>query len=151
MIKVHKGNVLEEVNYGVIVHGCNTQGVMGGGIALQIRQKWPKVYEGYLQICKANLAAGRDLLGDVLFIPVKQYDNLIIANAFTQKYFGTDQRHVNYDAVAKCFEAVKKFYPDKPIHFPMIGAGLAGGNWNIIQKIIEEEASGCDLNLWILK
>jgi len=37
--------------------------------------------------------------------------------------------------------AVKKNFSGKRIGYPLIGAGLARGNWEVIKKIIEEELS----------
>ena len=55
MIETRKGNLLEQTK-GVIIHGCNCQGVMSSGIALQIRNKWPGVFETYIydQIGRAS-------------------------------------------------------------------------------------------------
>lgn len=33
---------------------------------------------------------------------------------------------------------------------PKIGAGLAGGNWEIIEKIINEESIGTEIRVYIL-
>ena len=33
--------------HGLIIHGVNCQGVMGSGVALAIRNKWPVVYDEY--------------------------------------------------------------------------------------------------------
>lgn len=41
-----KGNVLDTTDR-YIVHGCNSRKVMGSGVALAIRQKYPKAYEDY--------------------------------------------------------------------------------------------------------
>ena len=45
----HKYNSnITEVTQGVIVHGCNAQGVMGSGVAKQLRAKYPEIYVDYL-------------------------------------------------------------------------------------------------------
>lgn len=35
---------------GIVVHGVNCQGVMGSGVALAIRTKWPQIFESYKKI-----------------------------------------------------------------------------------------------------
>ena len=35
------------ITEGIIGHQVNTQGVMGAGLALKIREKYPQVYEEY--------------------------------------------------------------------------------------------------------
>ncbi len=37
---------------------------------------------------------------------------------------------------------IKEKFTGKFIGMPKLGAGLAGGDWNIIEKIIEEELRG---------
>ena len=41
------------VTKGIITHQFNCQGVMGCGIELQIRQKWPEVYQRYKAFARA--------------------------------------------------------------------------------------------------
>lgn len=152
-MKYQVGDLLANVQRGIIVHGCNAQGVMGGGIALQVRNIYPKAYEGYLRMLKMHKNAGcESCLGSISFVRVA--DELYIANAITQDFYGTDKRHVNYEAIARAFELVR-YESDKrdnlPIHYPLIGAGLAGGNWNIIKVIIDETLSGYDHTCWTLK
>jgi O-acetyl-ADP-ribose deacetylase (regulator of RNase III) len=156
-MKVIVGDLLENVTHdAIIVHGCNAQGVMGGGFALQVKNKYPRAYEKYrefLQRCVTDFDMVRteQALGGVMFVDVGK--NLHIANAITQDKFGTNTRHANYEAIACAFEHVAKMSDklDLPIHYPMIGAGLAGGNWNIISTIIDTTLMGYDHTLWTLK
>jgi O-acetyl-ADP-ribose deacetylase (regulator of RNase III) len=50
---------------------------------------------------------------------------------------------VRYDAIRQALRHVATFAVRKnaSAHMPRIGAGLAGGNWEVIQRIIEEELS----------
>jgi hypothetical protein len=45
------------------------------------------------------------------------------------------------------FKLLKLRYSGKKFGIPRIGAGLAGGDWNIISKIIDEEMDGEDVTL----
>ena len=46
-----------------------------------------------------------------------------------------------------CMSRVKQALPVKRIGSPMIGAGLAGGDWGIISNIIDECLEGMDHTL----
>jgi O-acetyl-ADP-ribose deacetylase (regulator of RNase III) len=122
----------------VIVHGCNNRGVMGSGVARQIRARWPNVYEVY---ALKHKVFGLDL-GDV--IPVATLDGKIIVNAVTQDGFGRDgQRYVDYAAIERCFEVINDrvdSWEVSEIAMPRIGAGLGGGDWSIIESIINRTA-----------
>lgn len=150
MMKIKEGDLLKEVHGGIIVHGCNAQGVMGGGFALQVKNLYPKAYDRYTKMLHRHKENGcTSCLGSVSVVKVTP--DLIIANAITQDFYGTDRRHVDYEAIAHSFELIARAYPDTPIHYPMIGAGLAGGNWTIISTIINETLMGLDHTLWVLK
>lgn len=135
MIHEHKGNLLH-VQKGIIVHGCNALGVMGSGVAYQVRQIWPGAYSVYR---KEYERAGLKV-GDVL--PYRPRDGLVVANAITQEHFGRDPDtvYVDYDGVRACFEKIKvlALALDLPVHFPLIGCGLANGDWEIVSGIIDE-------------
>lgn len=122
----------------VIVHGCNNRGVMGSGVAAQIRAKWPNVYEVY---ALKHRVFGLEL-GDI--IPVATLDGKIVVNAVTQDGFGRDgQRYVDYAAIERCFETINDRvhgWEVNEVAMPRIGAGLGGGDWKIIEEIINRTA-----------
>lgn len=134
------------VESGVIVHGVNCQGVMGSGVALAIKKKWPQVYEQYREFFNWETRQYHDitrLLGQINPVIIKP--DLIIINAFTQEYYGKDgKKYVSYDAIDKCFKlSIDYAYINNlPIYFPQIGAGLGGGDWRIIEQIIDSNLDG---------
>jgi O-acetyl-ADP-ribose deacetylase (regulator of RNase III) len=152
-MNIQKGDLLSVTN-GIIVHGCNCQGVMGSGVAKAIRDKWPDVYDSYVTYHKSS---GNLFLGDVVTVSpysledldkhVNYYtgdlpENTIVVNAMTQYNYGRDPNviYVDYDAVEACFARVRLLARDSnlPVHFPMIGAGLGNGDWNEIVSRIKK-------------
>lgn len=140
-----------------IVHGCNAQGVMGSGVARIIREKYPKAYDRYR---KQYEQFNNLVLGHVIAVPcgdrIADPENFkIIVNAITQEYFGADgKRYVSYDAVAESFEKINRFsevYGITEVALPQIGAGLGGGDWNVIEKIIESELKTVKPYVYILE
>lgn len=148
MLNIRIGNLLD-VESGVIVHGCNMQGVMGSGVALAIKTKYPKAYEDYKRYCP------NAKLGDVIYSEISKEPRLRIANALTQQNYGRDgQRFVSYQAIQYAFSSVCEMAQSHnlEIHFPLIGAGLGGGDWSIISNIIENQIVKYDIahTLWII-
>ena len=148
------GNLLD-VTHGHIVHGCNAQGVMGSGVALSVKKKWPEAFYTYKTDLDHDKEANRPSLGRVF--PYKVNDDLIVWNAITQENFGSKSRNVSYDAIETCFRIIDfRINNDHPgtegvkkeIHIPLIGAGLGGGNWEIIREIIEQTVT-TPTTLWI--
>ena len=115
-----------------IIHGCNAQGVMGSGVAKLIRDKYPSAYTVYNDVYNNK---GLEL-GEI--VVSLQNDGKVIHNAITQKNFGRDASvvYVSYWAIAEVFRKIDSFGV-KEIAMPMIGAGLANGDWNVISAIIE--------------
>jgi O-acetyl-ADP-ribose deacetylase (regulator of RNase III) len=143
------GDILS-VDRGIIVHGCNAKGVMGSGVALAIRRKYPEAFRVYREIFEED---GLEL-GTVCFVDVGK--DLVIANAITQENYNNQRNGpacmVDYAAIKSCFQEVanEAKYLGLPVHYPMIGAGLGGGDWNIIQEIIEETLYSVERTLWKL-
>lgn len=136
MIEYKKGNLLD-VTEGIIVHGCNAQGVMGSGVAKAIREKYPECFSYY----KYEYDHFTLVLGTVVWYDCPSPNfTLWIANAITQQHYGTDRRHVNYWAIANTFKEIfrQANVVKATVHFPKIGAGLGGGNWDIIEAIIND-------------
>ena len=150
MLTYKKGDLLEaEERY--IAHGCNAQGVMGSGVAKALRDKWPEVFNQYRRLYEV---AGLDL-GFVQGVLVE--NNKTVLNAITQDRYGTDRRHADYEAIAKCFGNINSLISglEDPEHrvvaIPMIGAGLAGGDWMVIEQIIVSETPDIDVVVYQLE
>lgn len=125
-------------NEGILIHGVNCQGKMESGIAGQIRKKYPEVYRDYMNFFEKNKVVRIKMLGDITVTRINE--NLYIVNAFTQLYYGRYKhvRYVDYDAISSCFKKINDLAIEKklPIKFPLIGAGLANGRWDIIKERI---------------
>jgi O-acetyl-ADP-ribose deacetylase (regulator of RNase III) len=138
---------------GILVQGVNCQGVMGSGIAKEIRAKWPDCYSSYLTHCN-EMKTRNSLLGSVNFYDAAP--GLLIANCFTQNHYGKDdKKYVSYPAIHRALTTVmtQAIAFDLPVHYPLIGAGLGGGDWAIISDIIDsvfESHVEIERTLWLL-
>lgn len=133
MIEYKKGDLLA-VTEGVIIHGCNAQGVMGSGVALAVKNKYPKAYEAYKSFEE------RRGLRTASISEWRVSKNLCIANMVTQEFYGRDPkvRYVSYGAIHLGFERLHESHPiTETFHFPRIGAGLGNGDWNKISELID--------------
>lgn len=112
--------------HGLIIHGVNCQGVMGSGVALAIRNKWPVVYDEY-----KKHRQGAEALGD--FQPIQVDDGLFVANCWTQEYYGKDGKiyassYAIFHSLLKAFRFCEEH--DLELLSPQIGCGLGGLNWS---------------------
>lgn len=138
MQQIH-GNLLTLATSGhfdLIVHGCNCFCTMGAGIAKQIKATFPEAYKVDLETEKGD----SQKLGTISSAVVNKDDHkIIIVNGYTQFDYRGTGRKVDYDAIRSVFRTIKQQFSGLRIGYPLIGAGLAGGDWKIISKIIDEE------------
>lgn len=129
MIQIVQGNVLN-ASENLICHQVNCKGVMGAGLAKQIKIRYPEVFRAYQELCNQQ---GSKLLG-------KAYVVKRIVNIFGQNEYGTSSRKTDYKALEKAFKALHKNLPSKiSLAFPYnFGCGLAGGDWNTVYHLIEQ-------------
>jgi O-acetyl-ADP-ribose deacetylase (regulator of RNase III) len=135
----------------VIVHGCNCFCVMGAGIAKQISKKYPEVYKADWQNTKKG---DKNKLGGFTWTPITMPNGhtFIVINAYTQYRYGSKGwPDVDYGAIRSVFKMIKVLYPDRHIGYPRIGCGQAGGDWNVVKDIINQELSGLNHTLVELK
>lgn len=132
----------KDAEWNVVVHGCNAQGVMGSGVAKQIRDKYPAAFDVYR---KEYEAAGLPL-GSFTVAPVEN-DTKRIVNLVTQQYFGKDgKRYINYEALYSGLSDIrdllvgpKSMGRNWTLAIPAwIGCGLAGGEPLIVQAMVED-------------
>lgn len=128
-------NVLKKdittVEIGIIIHGVNCLGVMGAGVALAIKKKWPLVYTLYKIKCKEFERDKSFLLGQVQSIKIN--DHLYVNNCFTQLGVASvsNKKVADINAVDECLNMCFQISFDKkePLYSPMIGCGLGGLSW----------------------
>ncbi len=134
-MKSIKGNLIalaKDKQFNVILHGCNCFNTWGAGIALEMKKNFPRAYRADMLTLKGD----KNKLGTYTSAYIEQYE-LSVINCYTQYKYGRGVQ-ADYKAMEEVFKKVSLAYPDSVIGFPKIGAGLAGGDWNVISKILEE-------------
>ena len=121
----------------VIVHVCNDIGKWGRGFVLAVSRRWSEPERVYKSAFKTGEAPR---LGDVQFVPV--VPGVTVANLIGQH--GVASRHtstppVRYDAIRQGLQAVaeRATSAGASVHMPRIGCGLAGGEWTLVEQIVE--------------
>lgn len=147
MIVYKKGDVLASAEQR-IAHGCNCSGGFGSGFAKAVAERYPDIRASYL--VRFNSVGWR--LGDVQIIGVGDGSGREIANCATQQRYGRpeDGPYVSYTAIRDVIRDLASSSWRGGFAMPKIGAGLAGGNWDIISKIIEEESGDVEVRVYEL-
>lgn len=152
--------------FDVISHGCNCYCTQGAGIALTMKNTFGtdkfRMEQGsfkgdynklgtidyrHFHLFEGKLV-GDGLKGDL----VEGYQNLTVVNSYTQHSYGKGpggQIPLDYDALRLCLRKINRIFKGLKVGLPMIGCHLAGGDWNVVKKLIETELKDCDTTVVI--
>lgn len=150
-----EGDLIELFKKGeldVIAHGCNCYATFGAGIALTIGRKFPEAKDADLY---QDLKEGESRLGKMTSADIVIDEATIgtIYNLYTQLNPGRDFR---MQALRKSLKLMKEdilksigLWEEEEIRigFPLIGCGIAGGDWNKVRKVIQNEFKDFDVTV----
>lgn len=144
-VKYKDGDLVEDINnFDIVVHGCNCFCTMGAGIARQLSNKYPQV----ALVDKMTKTGDKNKLGRYTSTLVT---NTLVVNLYTQYSFGNKKRHFNYAAFLVGLRSLFQLFPQAKFGLPKIGAGLAEGDWNKIEQIIEDLSENIDVTVYNYK
>lgn len=151
---VKSGDILNS-GADIICHQVNCLGVMGAGLAAQIKRANPQLFKKYHDTCIRSTATS--LIATTLFLPVDHVDSRqVIANCFAQEGYGRGACQTQYDALEACLKRVRSTAAvgNLSVAIPYgMGCGLAGGDWSRVSDIIDRVFAGCsfEVTIWKLK
>lgn len=134
-----------------VPHVCNNIDLFGAGFAAQVAENYPSVKTDYhllgKNFLKNNLGYSQILkvYEDPKFRHKLYFVNMIAQNGVRS---GNNPRPLHYGALVKSMIQLTQYIAMNTgflhqtekieIHSPKFGSGLAGGNWNFIQDIIDD-------------
>ena len=127
-----------------VVNPVNCIGVMGAGLALRFKEKFPANFKEYEKICKA----GELVLGG-LFIVEQNTSPKYIINFPTKDHWRdkSDSRDIRLGL--KTLKKEILLQEIKTIAIPALGCGLGGLDWSEVKNIIEEELKDLSVQIFI--
>jgi O-acetyl-ADP-ribose deacetylase (regulator of RNase III) len=134
------------INNGIIAHQVNCKGVMGAGLARQIKDKYPLVYTAY----RTAYEAGELKPGVIQYCSISPH--LYITNLCGQDGYGRDKQYTDYAALSQCLDKLYNLSQSLSLtpYIPYgIGCGLAGGKWKEVSQLIQSYCPNtilCKLN-----
>ena len=144
MLQYEDGDLIVMAKAGkfdLIAHGANCFCTMGGGIARQVHAEIPEAYEADCKTRKGDI----NKLGNFTQATIEG-TNVEILNCYTQYDF-RGANNVDYEAIALCMRKINHIFKGQHIGLPLIGAGLAGGDWDRIEDIIYKELVDMDCTI----
>jgi O-acetyl-ADP-ribose deacetylase (regulator of RNase III) len=133
-MKYIKGNILES-NTEVIINPVNTVGIMGKGLALEFKQKFPYNYKLYKEACKnETIDIGKLLLVDESHLENKKF----IINFPTKKHWRNPSKIEYIEEGLKDLIHIIEKNNFESIAIPALGCGLGGLKWEHVRLLLEK-------------
>ena len=155
-----KGNICDRPNgINTIIHQANTQGVMGAGVALALKTKWPEVEKADQEVHERLRAVGMDNKerSEFLLGLYSRAGNITGEEPTFAVYnlYGQELRRPSLAGAATSYDAVIRGFRDIIINFKdrcaedsnfspvigiphLMGCGIAGGDWDLYELIIKK-------------
>ncbi|QIW89780.1 Poa1p-like Appr-1''-p processing protein [Bacillus phage Izhevsk] len=152
MIKVVDGDLLK-AKEDILGHQVNCQGVMGSGIALQVKQQHPKAFEIYKELVEKAREEDslRFLLGKALVV---DSNDKYIANLFGQFTYGSNGQFTLMNALQNSLIQLRQFAEARNLTVGLpfkIGSDRGGADWNEVLKLIEKAFEGYEDKVTLYK
>jgi len=140
MINYIKGDLFDD-RAEAIVNTVNCVGVMGRGIALQFKKRYPDNFREYAAVCKrGEMVPGRVFVFDTNSFINPRY----IINFPTKRHWRGASRIEDIETgLADLVKTIEK-YEIKSIAIPPLGSGLGKLDWTLVKSKIETAFEGFD-------
>ena len=133
MIEYRNGNLFE-VETEAIVNTVNCVGIMGRGIALQFKKRFPENFKFYETACKnQEVLPGRMLV----FRTGNMVNPKFIINFPTKRHWRGNSRIEDIESGLAALREVIVQNNITSVAIPPLGCGLGGLNWNVVKAKIE--------------
>jgi O-acetyl-ADP-ribose deacetylase (regulator of RNase III) len=147
MIKFITGNLLES-EAEVLVNTVNTVGVMGKGIALMFKERFPENFRLYAAACKAKeVNTGKMFITEVSEFHGPRW----IVNFPTKQHWRAPSQ---LGWVEEGLKDLRKFllsHHVSSIAIPPLGAGNGGLEWQQVKPVIEEALADLDVDILVFE
>ena len=141
-MKVKIGNIFESKCL-AIVNTVNCVGVMGKGIALEFKKRYPEMFIDYVKKCKSGkVQTGIPYVFD-------NGDGMTIINFPTKDHWKSPSRLSYVVQGLDWFVANYEKYGITSVAFPPLGCGNGGLSWEVVGPIMYQKLRGLPIEVEI--
>lgn len=147
MIDYEQGNLLD-AQCEALVNAVNTVGIMGKGIALQFKQRFPENFRLYAKACSVGQVCTGQMFvtetGDVL-------GPRWIVNFPTKQHWREPSR---LEWIRDGLQDLRRFiieYRVTSVALPALGAGLGGLSWPAVRELIEQPLGSLEAEILVFE
>jgi O-acetyl-ADP-ribose deacetylase (regulator of RNase III)/uncharacterized protein YwgA len=136
--KVLIGNIFETKNK-TLVNTVNCVGIMGKGIALEFKKRYPEMYTQY----KSDCDHGRVKVGEPILYTDLWGDSIV--NFPTKKHWKSPSLLKDIEKGLDIFLEKYKEWDIKSVAFPPLGCGNGGLSWDDVGPLMYQKLSRLDI------
>jgi O-acetyl-ADP-ribose deacetylase (regulator of RNase III) len=164
-LKYVTGDVTDpQIDYDAyLIHVCNNANGFGSGVAGAIARRWPRVKREFHAWARDGIYATNGgaeetpyRLGEIQTISVQETPRLTVVNMVAQDGYwkpgeSRGRCYLNYASLALCLNQVMNLARifEMDVVAPRFGSALAGGNWNLIEEMIQRGLCDNGVNVTI--
>lgn len=138
MIRFQRGNIID-TPVEALVNTVNCVGVMGRGIALQFKQRFPANFKAYAKACdREEVQPGRMFVYDTGELTYPRY----IINFPTKRHWRGKSRIEDIQAGLEALVTELRERRITSVAIPPLGSGLGGLQWSEVRPLIESALAG---------
>lgn len=141
MIHYVSGNIFDSPAQ-TLVNPVNTVGVMGKGLALEFKKRYPKMFEEYKKQCHDGWLH----VGDLMLWRAKDH---FVLNFPTKKHWKDPSSLIYVEAGLLSFVNKYESYGISSIAFPKLGCGNGGLDWEVVKPVMERYLQELPIDVYI--
>lgn len=141
MIHYVSGNIFDSPAQ-TLVNPVNTVGVMGKGLALEFKKRYPKMFEEYKKQCRD----GWLYVGSFMLWRAKDH---FVLNFPTKKHWKDPSSLIYVEAGLLSFVNEYESYGVSSIAFPKLGCGNGGLDWKAVKPVMERYLQELPIDVYI--
>ena len=135
-----------------LVNPTNTKGVMGKGLALEMKKQFPLNFKHYYSFCSSSSLKGGDL---IFHYPENITKERAIINFCTKEDWKKPSKLEWIDkGMSNLIEKLSEMYPDGQypsplLALPMLGCGEGGLDQDSVLRVLKQSLEGCKYDVEI--
>lgn len=134
MLELTTGNLLD-ADVEALVNTVNTEGIMGKGVALQFKKRFPEMFLAYQKACKAGQVRPGEMH---VFEREDMLNPRFIINFPTKRHWRSPAKIEDIDAGLKALKAEVRKRHIKSLALPPLGCGNGGLDWAVVYPRIQK-------------
>lgn len=140
MITFVSGDILDD-DAEAIVNPINCVGVMGKGLALAAKNRWPQMFDAY----KAACDSGSVRPGEMWLWPTGElFGTQYVIGFPTKRHWRAASQLQDIEAGLGAMHKAIVHHELRSVAIPMIGCGQGGLDWNFVGRRLVERLRGLD-------